>query len=124
MPGGTQSSARVRVIVNVIVNVIPNEQKNAWYVVCVSQKSHLGFFLIQVIPKTNSLNLKIGLTHQTDLCFRLLVLRKQNLEIMEIKTLEFMGNGAHCVSRIIILARAWTKHAVLSKVRNSFWFRQ
>ena len=44
-----------------------------------------------------------------------------NLEIMEIKTVEFLANGAHVFSRRVIVARAWTKHEGLSKVRNSFW---
>ena len=43
---------------------------------------------------------------------------------MEITTVEFLGNGAHCFSRRVILARAWTKHDGLSKVRNSLWFGQ
>ena len=43
---------------------------------------------------------------------------------MEMKTIEFPRNGAHCVSVVFFLARALTKHDGLSKVRNSFWLRQ
>ena len=53
------------------------------------------------------------------------VLSKQILrEIMGIKTIEFIWNGAHFFSRRVILARALTKHDGLSKVRNSIWFLQ
>ena len=40
---------------------------------------------------------------------------------MEIQTIEFHTNGAHFFSRRVIVARAWTKHDGLSKVRNRFW---
>ena len=43
---------------------------------------------------------------------------------MEIKTIECHANGAHVFSRRIILARPWTQHDGLSKVRNSVWFGQ
>ena len=90
-----------------------------------SEESHLDYVLIQATPKTNSSRFEIGLTHQKTICFRLWVLiQKLNMEMMETKTIEFHWNGAHCFSRRIILARAWTKHDGLSKVRNSFWFWQ
>ena len=41
---------------------------------------------------------------------------------VEIKTIEFQTTGAHLFSRRVIVARVWTKHDGLSKVRNSFWF--
>ena len=43
------------------------------------------------------------------------------MEIIEIKTDEFLGNGKHFLSVVFLLARAWAKHYGLSKVRNSFW---
>ena len=80
-------------------------------------------FLIKATPKTNSLRVEIN-SH-----FRKLYVfgsesqaNKLNLEIIEIKTVEFPKNGAHCFSRRIILVRALKKHDGLSNVGNSLWF--
>ena len=40
---------------------------------------------------------------------------------MEIQTIDFQRNGTHFSSVVVLLARAWTNNAGLSKVRNSRW---
>ena len=107
------------VIVHVLVNSRQNEKMLIWYAIQISEL-HISLKLKQKSILNNWKHVDVYLKLNVFVVSVKTKWHWGNLGIQKIDL--FLGNGALCLSVIVLLARALTKNHGLSKIRNNFWF--